>query len=421
MNILELLNSEQPNTSIGDAMRSVQVPYRTDVPVEQPPVQTEPKINTNALIQQLIQKKLTEQASQPYQYQQPQITDVDKKKALGNALLTAGLAMMARSGSSRNLGEIIGTGGLQGVGQYRNEIDSALAQKMAMEEERRKAYHEGLTSENANVKSIKDMIDLVTSGKITPKEAFRYTPESRKKYDETGDVSALETPAPKEGKPTVHSFTEGERTVDKQWNPETKTWDALSSGPRYKPASGNGGLTAYQVINKTTELRKEFNQRPEIKEMNTVMPKFAALDKAMEESRVTGNKVAADQAMITLFNKMTDPNSVVRESEYARTPQNLSLINRLKGKIAKVQQGGAGLTDEDRKAILSMAKQFKVAYQDTFNTVANEYTDYAKGFGIDPEMVIGKRRKTEDSPKPATANKRLPNETPEQYLKRTSK
>jgi len=35
--------------------------------------------------------------------------------------------------------------------------------------------------------------------------------------------------------PTVHTFTEGDKTVEKQWNPETGAWDVVSSGPRYKP------------------------------------------------------------------------------------------------------------------------------------------------------------------------------------------
>jgi len=153
-------------------------------------------------------------------------------------------------------------------------------------------------------------------------------------------------------------------------------------------------LTEKQKLDTQTTLRKEFNARPEIKEYNQVQPKFASLEKTLIESQTTGNKVASDQAMITLFNKITDPTSVVRESEYARTPANLALINRLKGKVEKVMTGGAGLTDQDRQAIISMVRQFKAGYQELFNRTAQEYSDYAKGYGIDPTMVIGERRTT---------------------------
>src|SRR3990167_7290409 len=48
--------------------------------------------------------------------------------------------------------------------------------------------------------------------------------------------------------PTVHSFTEGVDTVDKQWNPETNKWDELSKGPRTTAgmrivSDGQGGFT----------------------------------------------------------------------------------------------------------------------------------------------------------------------------------
>lgn len=41
--------------------------------------------------------------------------------------------------------------------------------------------------------------------------------------------------------PTVHSFTEGDKTVNKQWNPSTNSWDTVSSGPRFKGGGGGEG------------------------------------------------------------------------------------------------------------------------------------------------------------------------------------
>jgi hypothetical protein len=152
------------------------------------------------------------------------------------------------------------------------------------------------------------------------------------------------------------------------------------------------GPTEYQLMSASTNLRKEFNNRPEVKEYNQTMPKIASIDKALVEAQKSGNKVAADQALITLFNKMTDPNSVVRESEYARTPENLSFINKMQGKIAKLSTGGAGLTNADRQAIVNMAKQMQVAYQEVFDRTADEYSGYARGYGINPTMIVGERR-----------------------------
>ena len=152
--------------------------------------------------------------------------------------------------------------------------------------------------------------------------------------------------------------------------------------------------TQYQTNNTSMTLRKEFNNRPEIKEYNQVQSKFGSLEKAFEESKKTGNWAATDQAMITLFNKITDPQSVVRESEYARMPQNLPFINAMKGKIEKVIKGGAGLTSNDRANIMILVRGMKQGYQELFDTTAKEYAEYSQGYGIDPSMVIGTSRTT---------------------------
>lgn len=56
------------------------------------------------------------------------------------------------------------------------------------------------------------------------------------KVKETGLAGKEESKAP-----TVRSFTEGDRTVERQWNPQTQKWETLSEGPRYKLETGGGG------------------------------------------------------------------------------------------------------------------------------------------------------------------------------------
>jgi hypothetical protein len=168
-----------------------------------------------------------------------------------------------------------------------------------------------------------------------------------------------------------------------------------------KPDSPEKPMSRKEKLDRATNLRKEFNQRPEVKEYNLIQPKLASIEKAWEQSKKTGKFIASDQALITLFNKLTDPNSVVRESEYARMAINMPLVNAIQGKAMKVLSGGAGLTKEERNQIIDMAKMMKGAYQETFDMVADEYTGYAKSYELDPELVIGKNRK---SAKPTVSN-----------------
>ncbi len=64
---------------------------------------------------------------------------------------------------------------------------------------------------------------------------------------------------------------------------------------------------------------------------------------------------AQSQVIITMFNKITDPNSVVRESEYARSAEGQAVLEAIQGKIQQWLQGGAGMTTASLKNIVDMA------------------------------------------------------------------
>jgi hypothetical protein len=136
-----------------------------------------------------------------------------------------------------------------------------------------------------------------------------------------------------------------------------------------------------------TTLRKEFYDSPEVKTHQTISQQFSTMQEALKESKGE-NLVAVDQALITIMNKMMDPQSVVRESEYARTPGDLALINRVKGAFEKIQKGGAGLTDEDRKAIAKIGKKYYEVSQKKYKSKFHEYSGYLSNYGLDPEKYL---------------------------------
>jgi hypothetical protein len=135
-------------------------------------------------------------------------------------------------------------------------------------------------------------------------------------------------------------------------------------------------------------LRTEFNTLPEVKNYFDLQSKFSIMKDALDESRISKSNVATDQALITVFNKITDPQSVVRESEYARTASDLSMLNRLKGKVEKWQKGGAGLTDEDRQALVTMATKFNQASEKRYGNRLKEYRGYFTNIGMDANQYL---------------------------------
>ena len=139
-----------------------------------------------------------------------------------------------------------------------------------------------------------------------------------------------------------------------------------------------------------TKLRTEFINRPEVKDFVTVNTNVGAMEKLLDVALKDNDKknfVAIDQGIITMYNKLTDPQSVVRESEYARTPENLPMVNRISGAIGKVQAGGAGLTNDDRKALVEGAKIILKERANPYNSALTEYEDLANQYGLNPSMV----------------------------------
>lgn len=149
-------------------------------------------------------------------------------------------------------------------------------------------------------------------------------------------------------------------------------------------------LADQYALNNATKLRQEFINRNEVKDYVTVSTNVRAMEGLLEKAltdKSKDNYVAVDQGLITMYNKLTDPQSVVRESEYARTPENLPVVNRITGAIDKLKKGGAGLTNDDRKALVEGAKIILKERGAQYNTALNEYTDLATQYALDPSLV----------------------------------
>lgn len=177
--------------------------------------------------------------------------------------------------------------------------------------------------------------------------------------------------------------------IDEKGRARIGAWDP-ESGKVIKSADDElaSGRDRGTVV---SDLRKEFIGLPEVKDYITVNTAVRSMD-ALLNRAIQGdqkNVVALDQALVTLYNKMTDPTSVVRESEYARTPENLPIVNRISGAITKLEQGGAGLTNDDREALVTGAKIIANERGGVFNERRGLYDRQAQLQQADVEGVTG--------------------------------
>ncbi len=112
----------------------------------------------------------------------------------------------------------------------------------------------------------------------------------------------------------------------------------------------------------------------------------AATDRIISNPELT-SRVATDQAVIISFNKILDPTSVVRESEYERTPANISVVNRARAWWQRIQKGGV-IPVEDIVEIRDTARQMAELRREIINKkLQKQIRDPAIKRNLDPEVI----------------------------------
>lgn len=135
----------------------------------------------------------------------------------------------------------------------------------------------------------------------------------------------------------------------------------------------------------TKKFRDEFRNLPSVSEFNIALGTFNA-------AQNTQPTPEGDQSLITAFARMMDPNSVVREGEFATAAGNESAFQQIKARIAKeFGLSGAGrLTDHGRARLREEMRNLVVnRFQAPYERDRQQYSRYAQIEGIDPYLVVG--------------------------------
>lgn len=114
--------------------------------------------------------------------------------------------------------------------------------------------------------------------------------------------------------------------------------------------------------------------------------------KLMEEGLVSarrGDLAAGSQAILVTFQKILDPTSVVRESEYARSASGQSAVSRAEGIIDRLSKGGAGVPVSELEKFAELAKRMaKAGSSDYLEAERKRLGRLAQNFNIDPDLVF---------------------------------
>ena len=101
-----------------------------------------------------------------------------------------------------------------------------------------------------------------------------------------------------------------------------------------------------------------------------------------------GDKNGGSQAVLVTFQKILDPTSVVRESEYARTTEGQALISRIEGYAIRLAQGGTTLTDPELAAMVQTAREMHQQMASWSAGTRRRIETQSKKFGLDPATVF---------------------------------
>lgn len=246
----------------------------------------------------------------------------------------------------------------------------------------------------ADAKTIGDMAELYDlDPNMLLNAVYEKETENQKTNKATGDVGQWLSAVDSGAVPQGTSYSEFLKLQeDAKSNPLDNIYKQAQIDKIKSDLANGNTVNPSDKIKYETDLRKEFNGLETTKQFNTIKQSYSTVKSAYEEAKKAGEnqttKSAADQVLIVAFNKMIDPNSVVREGEFARTTQGQSIINRLKGSVDKALSGGTGLSDNDRDAIKSATETLYKDYLKLNENKINEYRGLSGSYGIDPNNVV---------------------------------
>lgn len=154
-------------------------------------------------------------------------------------------------------------------------------------------------------------------------------------------------------------------------------------------AKNSGVLTSTKdKLDYALNIQGKLQQNPVVKNYEEVRGHFNALEGVMANVNNTDTQIQKfnDDALVMLFNKITDPGSVVREPEFERAAGGAPLIEKWKAKVTKWQKGNI-LSQDTRQALVNTAQSMLNAYQKSYMEEVRQAQETAASAGVNPYDV----------------------------------
>lgn len=158
-----------------------------------------------------------------------------------------------------------------------------------------------------------------------------------------------------------------------------------SAHARYRQPARPEAMTPGQKFNATRALRNDFTR--ETAAAREVQTQYQLMSSALDAAR-RGDLAAGSQGVLVTFQKILDPTSVVRESEYARSASGQALLSRIEGAAQQLARGGAGVPVAELERFVRLAETFAQNQAQAAAETKAQIEAIANDFGIDPARVV---------------------------------
>jgi len=119
----------------------------------------------------------------------------------------------------------------------------------------------------------------------------------------------------------------------------------------------------------------------------TMRGQVSLMDAGLEAAK-RGDMAAGSQAVLVTFQKILDPTSVVRESEYARSQAGMSALKQIEGFADRMARGGVGVTYDELVKFKKLGQEMVARGEMELEGTRKQFEDLALESGINPSNIF---------------------------------
>ncbi len=181
---------------------------------------------------------------------------------------------------------------------------------------------------------------------------------------------------------SVNSFTDASGSVTQVITYANGTSEMVNLG---QIDAAKAGTDTNVVTDNERALMAQFRGEQIVKDYNNVLSQKSAIDNYINN----GVGGPADLAMIFTFMKSLDPNSVVREAEYATAAKSGNIFSGWAAKYnGYLKEEGGILPDNVKREFQNLVNQKLNSQKVLYDNVAKNYRNIAERQGLNPENVV---------------------------------